>query len=657
MYRLLLNRSKKLLPKISETELIALRSGTVSLDRDIFNGNVNIDNIKPNNEVDTNISKSIDFLIKKWGHVQKPFPGKHIDNILKDIGDNNLFSLIIDRKYGGSKISITQQSNVLTKLSSHNPALGVMVMVPNSLGPGELLQHYGTDEQKQKYLPSLASGESVPCFGLTGPNNGSDALGTIDIATVFRDLDGEVKLHININKRYITLAPVANLIGLAFNVVDPDKLLPEGVTPGVTVALLERGHHGLRQKTYHNPLDVGFPNGTLKGDMNIPIENVIGGVENVGNGWKMLMECLAAGRGVSLPATANGAAKVSTASAILYATHRRQFNIPLYKMQGVNDKLLDMIFHTTLISSSINLTNSILDTGSTPSVISAIMKQKTTEMGRMVVNDGMDILAGSAICLGQNNVLEKFYKSIPVGITVEGSNTLTKSLIIFGQGLNKSHPQIFDLFNALNDNDVPKFRRGVNKYAWNTIKNYYHGLFSINSTLSNTNQSSLNLISYQTNVFSALSNFVALKGGALKREQYLSGDMAEVFSNLYMANSLIWEKQNRGMESELFNYSLRRLYSMNSIVINRVIDNMDWFILKPLKTNNLNISYDEKQKLIDHIFENPRVKSIILDKILENATDSEIFINTLLEMEKLDKNSKEYKDKYDSVVSVGEFNI
>ena len=657
MYRLLLNKSKKLLPKISETELIALRSGTVSIDRDIFNGNVDIDSIKPNNEVDSNINKSINSLINKWGHVQKPFPGKHIDSILKDIGDKNLFSLIIDRDYGGNKISITQQSNVLTKLSSHNPALGVMVMVPNSLGPGELLQHYGTEEQKKKYLPSLASGESIPCFGLTGPNNGSDALGTIDTATVFKDLDGKVKLHININKRYITLAPVANLIGLAFNVVDPDNLLPEGVSPGVTVALLERGHHGLRQTTYHNPLDVGFPNGTLKGEINIPLENVIGGVNNVGNGWKMLMECLAAGRGVSLPATANGAAKVSTVAAMLYSSHRRQFNIPLYKMQGVNSKLLDMIFHTTLISSSINLTNSILDTGSTPSVISAIMKQKTTEMGRMVVNDGMDILAGSSICLGPNNVLEKFYKSIPVGITVEGSNTLTKSLIIFGQGLNKSHPQIFDLFNALNDNDVPSFRRGVNKYAWNTIKNYFGGLFSINSTISRENQSTLELVSYQTNVFAALSNFVALKGGALKREQYLSGDMAEIFSNLYMAYSLIWEKQNKGLDGELFDYSIRRIYSENSVIINRVIDNMGWFFLLPLKTSSMTITYEEKQNLVDHIFENKRVKNIVLDKILENATDSEEFINTLLEMEKLEKNSKEYIEKYNSIVSVGEFNI
>lgn len=657
MYRLLFNKSKKLIPKISETELIALRSGTTSIDREIFSGSVDTSKIKKNTQVDNHITKNIDALIQTYGNVQKPYPSDKINDILSFIGDRGLFSLIIGRKYGGNKISITQQSNLLTKLSSHNPALGVMVMVPNSLGPGELLLHYGTDEQKNKYLPLLACGESVPCFGLTGPNNGSDALGKIDKAVVFKDLDNVVKLHIEINKRYITLAPVANLIGLAFNVEDPNNLLPEGVEPGITVALLEKGHRGLKQETYHNPLDVGFPNGTLKGEFNIPLENVIGGVENIGKGWQMLMECLAAGRGVSLPATANGASKISCAGSMLYASHRKQFNIPLYKMQGVNKKLLDMIYHTLQISSSINFTNSILDSGSTPSVISAIMKQKTTEMGRQVVNDAMDIMAGSAICLGENNVLEKYYKSIPVGITVEGSNTLTKSLIIFGQGLNKSHPYIFNLFNSLTDNDVSEFRRNVNKYTWMTIKNYINGMSSLNARVEKEKQYVDDLITYQTNIFAALSNFVALKGGALKREQYLSGDMADILSNLYMGYSLIWEKENNGMDEEVFNYIIRRLYNENSTLINRVIDNMSMWVLYPLKTRKVTMNYMDDQNMVDHIFENPDVKSTLVNKILENATDSEPFIQKLLKMEKLKVDSKDYLKLYDEVVSVGEFNI
>ena len=655
MYRLIFNQSKKLLPRISETELIALRSGNTSIDREIFAGSVDIDKIKKNTNRNTAIETGLNKLISNWGHIQTPYPGKYINHILKDIGENKLFSLIIDEKYGGNKISTTQLSNVLTKLSSHNPALGVIVMVPNSLGPGELLVKYGNESQKERYLSKLSDGSLVPCFGLTGPNNGSDALGEIDTGVIFKNKNNELSIRVKINKRYITLAPVADLIGLAINVMDPDNLLPSDVKPGVTVALLERGHPNLRQETYHNPLNVGFPNGTLKGTIDIPVSSVIGGAENIGNGWKMLMECLAAGRAVSLPATANGAAKVACLSSLLYAKHRRQFKIPLYKMQGVNQKLLDSVFNTNLISSSINFTNAILDSGATPSVISAIMKQRTTELGRTVINDSMDIMAGSAICLGENNVLEKFYKSIPVGITVEGSNTLTKSLIIFGQGLNKSHPYIFNLFNALNDNDIDKFRVNVNKYIKMTISNYLSAAFSINGALK-YQKSYKDSLYHQTQLFACLSNFVALRGGALKREQYLSGDMADFLGNLFFGYSLIWEKDNNGMDEELLNYSLKRLYGNNVEILNRVIDNLDLMILKPLKACREKDSYYERQAMIDYLYENENFDDLIA-KISENCTDKEPFLNKLMELDKLERYSTNYQDLYSDIIQVGEYTI
>ena len=655
MYRLIFNQSKKLLPRISETELIALRSGNTSIDREIFAGSVDIDKIKKNTNRNTAIETGLNKLISNWGHIQTPYPGKYINHILKDIGENKLFSLIIDEKYGGNKISTTQLSNVLTKLSSHNPALGVMVMVPNSLGPGELLVKYGNEGQKERYLSKLSDGSLVPCFGLTGPNNGSDALGEIDTGVIFKNKNNELSIRVKINKRYITLAPVADLIGLAINVMDPENLLPSDVKPGVTVALLERGHPNLRQETYHNPLNVGFPNGTLKGTIDIPVSSVIGGAENIGNGWKMLMECLAAGRAVSLPATANGAAKVACLSSLLYAKHRRQFKIPLYKMQGVNQKLLDSVFNTNLISSSINFTNAILDSGATPSVISAIMKQRTTELGRTVINDSMDIMAGSAICLGGNNVLEKFYKSIPVGITVEGSNTLTKSLIIFGQGLNKSHPYIFNLFNALNDNDIDKFRVNVNKYIKMTISNYLSAAFSINGALK-YQKCYKDSLYHQTQLFACLSNFVALRGGALKREQYLSGDMADFLGNLFFGYSLIWEKDNNGMDEELLNYSLKRLYGNNVEILNRVIDNLDLMILKPLKACKEKDSYYERQAMIDYLYENENFDDLIA-KISENCTDKEPFLNKLMELDKLERYSTNYQDLYSDIIQVGEYII
>ena len=329
-------------------------------------------------------------------------------------------------------------------------------MVPNSLGPSELLLNYGTKQQQDEYLPKLANGEKIPCFGLTGPNNGSDATGSIDEGVVLKDRDGNLKIKININKRYITLAPVANLIGLAFNLKDPHNLL-KNKKRGITVALLERGHPGLRQESYHNPLDVGFPNGTLKGEVLIDLEQVIGGEEMVGEGWKMLMECLAAGRGICLPATANASSKISTVSMYLYSKHRKQFNIPLIQMEGIQNKLANMLTNTWAIQASIFVTNQLLDRGEKPSVLSAIMKEQTTERGREVIKEAMDIYAGSGLCKGENNMLEKFYKNAPIGITVEGSNVLTKNLIIFGQGLNKSHPHISPILNAIDEDNIDDF--------------------------------------------------------------------------------------------------------------------------------------------------------------------------------------------------------
>ncbi|NBY39913.1 MAG: acyl-CoA dehydrogenase, partial [Flavobacteriia bacterium] len=337
------------------------------------------------------------------------------------------------------RLPIETQSYILSKISSYNPSLGVVTMVPNSLGPAELIQHYGTDEQKNYFLSRLANGSLIPCFGLTGPNNGSDAVGNIDEGIV-EIVDGKPKIKINLNKRYITLAPISNLIGVAFRLKDPNKIVGK---EGITLALLEQNGLGILQNTYHNPNNAGFPNGTIKGTIYIDLKEVIGGPDKIGEGWKMLMECLAVGRGVSLPATANGSSKFITQSILNYINIRNQFNMNIGNMEAVREKYIDMLLNTWIIHTSVKFTNHILDSGSTPSVITAIMKQQTTERARNILNNGMDIYAGSGICIGENNFFTSFYNSSPVGITVEGSNTLTRSLIIFGQGLNKSHPYIF----------------------------------------------------------------------------------------------------------------------------------------------------------------------------------------------------------------------
>ena len=387
---------KKLIPKISSTELIALRSGGVSIDRGILQGNV----IFPKKHVyEPKIdNKKIDNLLNNFDH-SKIFPNNNDNFWINYLAKHKYFSFLIDEKYGGIKLSVNELSNILTKITSIDPALGVITMVPNSLGPGELLSMYGTEEQKTHYLPKLANGDLIPCFGLTGPNNGSDATGQIDTGYVVKN-GNELMIKIKLNKRYITLAPVANLMGLAFDVKDPDNLLKR---EGITVALVNREHEGLIQETYHNPLNVGFPNGTIKGDILIPVNQVIGGVKNVGNGWKMLMECLSAGRGVSLPATANASSKVASVGIFHYIKIREQFNIPLKDMEAIQQKYNNIIYNTWVIQSAVSLTNDILDEGTSPSVISAIMKQQCTERARIVLNEAMDIHAGASICIGENN--------------------------------------------------------------------------------------------------------------------------------------------------------------------------------------------------------------------------------------------------------------
>lgn len=662
--RKIFNNVKKIIPRISETELIALRSGTVSLDGDIFNGKVTLPK-KTNEQLpDPKLAKKLDdgvvSLLDKYGSQQQIYPSSNIGDIVKSIGDNHLLSLIIDKKWNGNHTTTTHISSLLTKLSSVNPALGVTVMVPNSLGPAELLYNYGTKKQQDYYMPKLASGEMVPCFGLTGPNNGSDAIGSIDTGKVISK-NGKLFVDITIDKRYITLAPIANIAGLAFNLEDPDNLLPSGKS-GITVALIEKGTCGLKQETHHNPLNVGFPNGTLKGNLRIPLDQVIGGEDNVGEGWKMLMECLAAGRGVCLPATANACAKTATLGIWHYANNREQFKIPLIKMEAVSNKFCDMIYHTWTIQASINLTNNLLDSGERPAVLSAIMKQQTTDRAREVLNHAMDIHAGSAICLGENNFLEKFYRSAPIGITVEGSNTLTRNLIIFGQGLNKSHPHIYNIFNAIQSNNVDEFDRLFWKMTKGGVKDYLTFLkeFDANNNSLSKLLFTRQILDYQCKNFAILANFVALLGGQIKSNQTLSGLMADIMSNIYLGYSIIYSVENENQDQEIAKYCLYRLLAENSRKINEVINNYPTnslgfqFILNQLKCYEIPTDYNKNRELIRYLRQNPEKltdvmkKDIILDSTLQN-------LENLSNLKNDQTKKDEYNALYQKVISVGEY--
>ena len=637
MYPRLFRYVKNKLPRISDTEMIALKSGTVSIDRDILSGNIKYP--KPAVYYNKFPQENLVNLLEKYDNT-KIYPNDNDNYWINHLAKNKFFSFLIDKTYGGIKLTVNEQSNILTQIASVSPALGVVAMVPNSLGPGELITLYGTEKQKNDYLPKLANGDLIPCFGLTGPNNGSDATGSIDTGVVFKE-NNKFKVKVKLNKRYITLAPVANLMGIAFDLKDPDNLLGKS---GITVALVERDHLNLIQETHHNPLDVGFPNGTIKGEIVISLDQIIGGEENVGNGWKMLMECLSAGRGVSLPATANASSKVATFGMFHYMKTRKQFKLPLSEMEGVQEKFLNMMYHTWIIQSSIKMTNDILDEGHSPSVISAIMKQQTTERGRIVLNEAMDIHAGSAICLGESNFLEKYYKSIPIGVTVEGSNTLTRSLIIFAQGLNKSHPFIFPILESILNDDVKSFKTNFNNMVKHSLKLYF-------SCIDKNKNLEQEIVRY-----AALTNFVALKAGALKKEQMLSGDMADMFSNLYLAISVRYY-QNIYKSSPLFsNYIVDRLLNENRVIMERVVNNLgpERYLLKPILVKPKQISYEKNRNVFNEIMNN---KNIITEVEKNIYIKKDSILNDLRQYTELQEQGIGLfdEDLYNRIINVGEF--
>jgi len=658
MYRFIFNRVKKIIPKISDTEIIALKSGGTSIDRELFKGRMDYQKLfslvtKHNIPKETEIK--MEEILQKRGS-SPIYPSKDINDIMQDLGKNGFLSMIIDKKYGGNRLPIEAQSQILSKISSYNPSLGVVTMVPNSLGPAELLQHYGTESQKDYFLPKLADGTFIPCFGLTGPNNGSDAVGKIDEGVV-EEVNGKIKIKIELNKRYITLAPISNLIGIAFRLNDPKGLL-KNTRSGITLALVESSQEGLLQTTYHNPNNAGFPNGTIKGTIFIDTNQVIGGADRIGDGWKMLMECLSVGRGVSLPATANGSSKFVTSSIMNYINIRNQFNMNIGNMEAVKEKFINMYMNTWIIHTSVKLTNHILDSGSTPSVITAIMKQQTTERARNILNDGMDIYSGSGICTGENNFFTKFYNSSPVGITVEGSNTLTRGLIIFGQGLNKSHPYIFPIFQNIQDDDLDEFKENFNKLLCDIIKNYITLINPIRF-LNNDKDQSLARLDRATLKFSLLANYVALLGGKIKSKQMISGNMADILSNLYLSYSLIWYHHHFPNQSDIFlrdeciNYLLNELdYKMNLLIENYPIKVLYPF-LYPIKNNIRFPILENKNKLYNLILNNKDLYETLKNDIYYKGT----VLEKMEKLNKMDKKSAEYQSLYQDIIKVGEYPI
>lgn len=537
----LFNYAKRLVPKISETERIALTCGTIGFDREIFSGRPNFENLMKyevslskeedkflNHTLEDICSKANDYQIMKTQNVQ--------DDNMDRLKKSGIFGMLIPSEMGGNKFSTHGRSQIVQKLSSCSGSLGVVAMVPNSLGPGELLLNYGTESQKKTYLPKLASGEMIPCFGLTSWAAGSDAAGSMIDKGVVKMKNGKKYIDLTVNKRYITLAPIADLVGLAFKLEDPNNLLDKG-REGITLVILEKDKFpNMRIGNRHDPLGAAFPNGTIQTNkMSIPMNTVIGGEDMCGEGWRMLMECLSEGRAVSLPATGVAAAKLATVGTGAYARVRNQFRTPIADMEGVQEKIAEMVKETFVITSGQFLTNALLDSGEKPSVISAVLKQQATERARSVINHGMDVMGGAGICMGDNNILASSYIQSPIGITVEGSNTLTRSLIIFGQGLMRSHPYLFNLVESIAQDQKEIFFKNVRGLVWDSVKN------TIRAIGPHDTGSDYKLeLARLSNAFSLSSNMMLLMGKKFKTSEMLSGRFADIFSNIYLCYSMLW---------------------------------------------------------------------------------------------------------------------
>ncbi|GGP43144.1 MULTISPECIES: acyl-CoA dehydrogenase [Shewanella] len=564
---------KKVLPPLSTTEKEAMEAGDVWWEGELFRGKPNWNTLhgygKPtltaeeqdfiDNQVQTALTMIDDFDIV---HNRKDLPPE----LWQYFKEQGFFALIIPKKYGGREFSAYANSTIVAKIATRSVSAAVTVMVPNSLGPGELLTHYGTQEQKERWLPSLAVGKDIPCFALTGPEAGSDAGAIPDLGIVCRrEFEGEETLGLSLtwNKRYITLAPVATVLGLAFQMRDPDGLLGDVKNLGITCALIPTDHEGVEIGRRHNPLMMAFMNGTTSGeDVFIPLDWIIGGPQYAGKGWRMLVECLSAGRGISLPALATASGHVSTKTTTAYSYVRQQFGMPIGNFEGVQEAMARIIANTYQLEAARRLTTQGIDLKVKPSVVTAIAKYHMTELGRDVLEDAMDIQSGKGIQLGPKNYLGHAFMANPISITVEGANILTRSLMIFGQGATRCHPYVLAEMEAAAMEDetsaLDRFDSLLLGHMGYAIGN---ALRSLGSALTGSRFASAPVSGptqqyYRdmTRISSALAIMTDLSmlimGGDLKRKEMISARMGDVLSQLYLASATLKLFEDNGRQQD-----------------------------------------------------------------------------------------------------------
>lgn len=555
----------KILPAISETEQTAIDAGSVWVEGELFSGKPDLKRLSresypnltekekafmdgPVDELcsmvsDWEVFQSKDFTEEAWSFMK----------------EKRFFGLIIPEKYGGHGFSANAHSAIVGKLASRCGPLATTVMVPNSLGPAELLMHYGTDKQKDYYLPRLAKGEEMPCFALTEPNAGSDAGAMQSHGEVFKDDKGELFIKLNWDKRYITLAAISTVIGLAFKLHDPDNLLGKGEDLGITAALVPSNTKGVELGLRHDPLGVPFYNCPTRGkDVIVSIDAIIGGKDGAGNGWRMLMESLAVGRGISLPAQATGGAKTAVRAVGAYAAIRKQFGLNIGKFEGIEEPMARVGGYTYLMDAARGYICGALDQGEKPAVVTAIAKYNFTELGREIVNDSMDIVGGAGISRGPRNLFAHSYIAMPIAITVEGANILTRTLMIFGQGAIRCHPYALKEIQALMDGDVKKFDDNFWKHIGHVFENSIRSLLLsvtrgrlVSSPVKGKAAKYYRKLAWASASFAFMSDIaLGSYGGALKMKEKLAGRYADILSWMFLATATLRRFEAEGSRKE-----------------------------------------------------------------------------------------------------------
>jgi acyl-CoA dehydrogenase len=590
---------RRMLPEISETEQVALDAGTVGWEGELFAGKPDWSLLKKQPYLELTVEEQafLDGPVQKLCDMLDNWEITHRDADLNPetwefLKKNRFFGMIIPKEYGGLGFSAMAHRAVLQKISSVCAVAGSTVAVPNSLGPAELLLHYGTEEQKNFYLPRLARGEEIPCFGLTGPTAGSDATSIPDYGIVCK---GEYKgkevvgLRLNFDKRYITLAPVATVVGIAFRMYDPDGLLGEREDLGISLALIPRGTKGMEIGRRHMPLNLPFQNGPILGkDVFVPLDALIGGIDMAGQGWRMLVECLSVGRAISLPATSTGGTKMGALAPGAYARIRKQFNMPIGRFEGVEAALARIAAHAYATSALSRMTATAVDLGEKPAVSSAIAKYHTTEMAREVIKDAMDVHGGKGVILGPRNYLGRGWEGIPVSITVEGANIMTRNLMIFGQGAIRCHPYVLKEMEAARMGDerrrVERFDQLLFEHVGYSIRNAVRSLalglsfgkFMVVPHDRKTAKYYQKLSRYSASLAFVSDVAMLTLGGKLKQKEHISARLGDVLSHLYICSAMLkrFEAQGRpAADQAILAWAFHNAIYRIQIALRLVVDN------------------------------------------------------------------------------------